>query len=176
MRGHGEAVKLRTFDQTIPIVVRLVRTPACDAGNLGSTPSYRMVLLRLHSMNRTYQDRREYMRKYQSQWIQKRRKEYLAGKACVNCGSLERLEIDHIDPKQKVSHRVWSWSESRRIIELQKCQILCHSCHKEKTRSSYPGLIHGTTNAYDHYGCRCQLCRRAVADSRADYRARTGKR
>ena len=53
---------------------------------------------------------------------------------CVLCGSWEKLELDHIDPSTKVSHRVWSWSENRRAEELLKCQILCEACHMSKTR------------------------------------------
>ncbi|MEO0322971.1 MAG: hypothetical protein AAF447_08435 [Myxococcota bacterium] len=64
----------------------------------------------------------------------KRRAAFFAGKACVTCGATERLELDHIDPAQKVHHCVWSWSEKRRAAEVAKCQVLCRRCHKRKTR------------------------------------------
>jgi 5-methylcytosine-specific restriction endonuclease McrA len=76
---------------------------------------------------------RETMREYQRNWIAKRRAAYFADKSCVRCGSTDRLELDHIIPEQKTHHAIWSWSESRRLAELEKCQVLCHDCHQEKT-------------------------------------------
>lgn len=52
---------------------------------------------------------------------------------CRECQSWERLELDHTNPDQKVSHTVWSWSKERRELELRKCQPLCYKCHKKKT-------------------------------------------
>jgi hypothetical protein len=81
-----------------------------------------------------YADRREYMRDYQKKWIARRRAEWFKDKKCVKCGSTDRLEIDHIDPKTKVSHTVWSWAKTRREAELAKCQVLCYEHHLEKTK------------------------------------------
>lgn len=61
------------------------------------------------------------------EWLQK-------NGPCVKCGSDKDLEIDHIDWRTKVSNRVWSWSEQRRVSELSKCQVLCRPCHKQKTK------------------------------------------
>ena len=72
-------------------------------------------------------------REYQREWVAKRRATFFADKCCAYCGSTKNLELDHIDPSQKVSHSIWSWSESRRNEELAKCQALCEECHKEKT-------------------------------------------
>lgn len=69
-----------------------------------------------------------------------RRAEYLAGKKCVRCGSTERLEIDHIDPATKVTHRLWGWSRAKRAVELAKCQVLCHDCHNIRTGKQNGGL------------------------------------
>lgn len=52
---------------------------------------------------------------------------------CQHCGSSERLEVDHIERESKTHHRIWSWSLARREVELAKCQVLCHICHKMKT-------------------------------------------
>ena len=59
----------------------------------------------------------------------------MANGPCVKCGcwDLDQLEVDHIDPNTKVSHRVWSWSKERRENELAKCQVLCRACHLTKT-------------------------------------------
>lgn len=72
-------------------------------------------------------------REYQRLWIAKRRFDFLKDKKCIKCGSNKQLEIDHIDPKTKVEHRIWSWKESKRLLELSKCQILCNKHHLEKT-------------------------------------------
>lgn len=93
----------------------------------------------------------EAKREYQRQWVAKRREDYFADKNCEECGSTERLELDHKDPKQKVTHRIWSWSRERREAELKKCQILCEGCHKEKT-----SLYNQEKFSYDESG----FCRR----------------
>lgn len=67
--------------------------------------------------------------------------EYLQDKydhiGCVGCGSTIRLEFDHIDPSLKecdpaksfgaktITQRIWN--------EIDKCQLLCNDCHKQKT-------------------------------------------
>jgi 5-methylcytosine-specific restriction endonuclease McrA len=89
----------------------------------------------------------EVQRNYCRQWVAKRRADYFADKACVKCGSKDRLELDHIDPAEKTHHAIWTWSEERRLAEIAKCQVLCYKCHKEKTaayvseqRSGKPNL------------------------------------
>ena len=56
---------------------------------------------------------------------------------CIKCGNKERLELDHINqqdkswnPKRSMSSKVLSenfWKE------INKCQLLCYDCHKQKT-------------------------------------------
>lgn len=80
-------------------------------------------------------------REYQRLWCKKRRDEYFKDKFCVECGSKDNLELDHIDPSTKESHSIWSWSLERRTVELAKCQVLCNSDHAKKTiefLSTYP--------------------------------------
>lgn len=82
------------------------------------------------------QDRREYLRNYQRAWVSTRRKKWLNRNGpCVICGSWRKLEVDHIDPSEKVyeSARIWSLSQPKREAELAKCQVLCHRHHAEKT-------------------------------------------
>lgn len=103
----------------------------------------------------------EAQRAYQRQWTARRREEWLAEHGpCVQCGSSESLEIDHIDPNQKISHRVFSWNQQKRDAELTKCQVLCNTCHKRKTASSYDPPAHGTESRYcnPRYRCRCAPC------------------
>lgn len=104
---------------------------------------------------------------YQRQWMARRRAEYFKGKTCVSCGSDKDLELDHIDPEQKVSHKIWSWSATRRIAELAKCQVLCQECHMEKTDTQRPNkpVPHGGGVA-GRGRCKCQPC----VDKRAEYR------
>lgn len=113
-------------------------------------------------------------REYQRQWIAGRRAEWLAGKSCVICGSQEDLQVDHIDPAKKLSHRVWSWSIEKRDAELAKCQVLCRPHHQEKTLRDYSldGVRHGTAGAWRNAGCRCDTCRAYQARTAREYRAR----
>jgi 5-methylcytosine-specific restriction endonuclease McrA len=108
----------------------------------------------------------ENKRKYQLARYHRLREEWLLGKTCVECGSVDRLEIDHIISSTKVTHKVWSWSVERRDLELVKCQVLCHDCHQEKTkRFDLPQPKHGAGKMYSKYGCRCIEC---VAFKKAD--------
>lgn len=52
---------------------------------------------------------------------------------------MKDLQIDHVDPSEKVTHKVWSWSEPRREEELNKCVVRCKPCHIEKTQSNNEG-------------------------------------
>lgn len=115
---------------------------------------------------------REYQRKYQREWMRRRRAEYLAGKTCAWCGDDGPLEVDHIDPAQKISHRIWSWSAERRTAELSKCQILCVDCHDVKTWNVDRGLRACGTTAKYRRGCRCADCRSANAEKTRLARAR----
>jgi len=76
----------------------------------------------------------EAQRKYQREWMARRRKEWFEQNGpCVDCGSNENLELDHVDRRFKVSHRIWSWSAARREAELAKCVARCSPCHDGKT-------------------------------------------
>lgn len=85
-----------------------------------------------------YKDK-EQQREYQRTWILNRRKQgiqYLGGR-CAHCGSTSNLEIDHIDPNEKsrAMNSLWSYRWETILTELDKCQILCHTCHMEKSRT-----------------------------------------
>lgn len=74
-------------------------------------------------------------RKAQNAWRAKRRADWFAENGpCVDCGSWEDLRLDHVDASTKVDHRVFSWSEARRLLELAKCVVRCQPCHVIKTR------------------------------------------
>jgi len=116
-------------------------------------------------------DRLAYQRAYQRAWKAARRAAWLAGKVCAHCGATENLEIDHIDPAAKVSHKIWSWAPERREAELAKCQVLCKRCHRLKTSAARPLVMHGTNTCYTNRRCRCDLCKRAHAQANAKYRS-----
>lgn len=107
---------------------------------------------------------------YQRIWIADRRKAFFAGKCCAKCGSTYRLELDHTDPAQKVSHRIWSWSAKRRNEELAKCQVLCCDCHLEKTVSESQTARCGDASMYRR-GCRCDRCKFSQRLRMREYRA-----
>lgn len=105
----------------------------------------------------------EKQRAYRREWYNKRRDDWVRRNGpCVQCGSNDGLEVDHIERQSKVSHRVWSWSLERRSAELAKCQVLCRACHRAKTsaENSRP-VVHGRRTTYDRRGCRCDPCREA---------------
>jgi hypothetical protein len=106
------------------------------------------------------------MREYKRNWVAARRGEWMADKSCVVCGTTKDLEVDHIDPTQKVAHRIWSWAIERRNAELAKCQVLCKAHHLEKTLAQRPKPEHGTVSRYSSkvHKCRCDLCRKANAE------------
>lgn len=100
------------------------------------------------------------------------RAEFVAsrGGICAKCGSSEQIEIDHIDPKTKEYKIATIWSRKKEIreYELAKCQLLCNSCHKEKSaREATKDLQHGTLNMYKARHCRCQPCKDANAERAA---------
>ncbi len=82
----------------------------------------------------------------QAQWYQDtvraRRVEWLDKNGpCRKCGSSEKLEVDHVDPSQKVTHSVWTWAADRRNAELAKCQVLCEKCHLQKSILENPNTL-----------------------------------
>lgn len=80
------------------------------------------------------QSRKEAQKRwYQNVVKERKRIWFLEHGPCRECGSKEKLELDHIDPTNKISHSIWSWGEVRRNEELAKCQILCHDCHTKKS-------------------------------------------
>jgi hypothetical protein len=114
-------------------------------------------------------------REYQREWIAQRRTAYFLGKSCVNCGSTKQLELDHIDPKLKVDHRIWSWSVKRIAEEVKKCQILCVECHRKKTKQQNYVIKCKNGHSFDEkntyvYSNGRRKCRRCRADIEAKRR------
>lgn len=104
------------------------------------------------------------------------------GNKCVTCGSTLKLEVDHIDHKNKnftIFSSTWDrpWEETKE--ELNKCQLLCKNCHLRKTVKDRNYVfvkdtdIHGTLSSYRY--CKCDQCRKAKSDWMKEYAA-SGKR
>jgi hypothetical protein len=77
--------------------------------------------------------RREYMRRYQLDWMRRRKAQFFSGKNCDKCGAVDRLELHHRNASEKLTHNIWSWAPARRDAELSKCVPLCYDCHKKLT-------------------------------------------
>ena len=117
---------------------------------------------------------REAQRAYQNKWKAARRTAWFKDKACIKCGSTEKLENHHRDRTTKIASDVWNWSQERRDAELSKCDVLCKGCHREITseqnKQDFSTPLaekkHGTDNTYNRHRCRCELCRAWKRSSR----------
>jgi hypothetical protein len=93
-------------------------------------------------------------------WKQRRQKaiEYLGGR-CIQCGTTENLEFDHIDPSTKVATiaKISAASEQRFWAEVDKCQLLCSTHHREKTIQG-KSVEHGQ-GMTGKRNCYCELCK-----------------
>lgn len=114
-------------------------------------------------------DRKQYFASYYQR--RRQRAVEMLGGQCAKCGSVDDLEMDHIDPSTKSipvgSLLTYAWATIE--LELSKCQLLCQACHSNKTtieRGHRPSAgVHGTVTQYG-YGCRCDPCRLAQNERR----------
>ena len=85
------------------------------------------------------------------------------------CGSLKKLEFDHIDRKEKSFTISMGLDKPWKVlvVEVKKCQLLCKKCHIKKTAKDLLPK-HGTVSRYIHKKkpCKCKKCKEAK--SRAD--------
>jgi hypothetical protein len=111
-------------------------------------------------------DPKEKMKVYQREWVAARRNKYVSELGpCFFCGSNENIQIHHVDPEQKESHKIWSWREDRIKAELAKCVPMCDPCHnKFHGLLKRKPLVHGTLHGYQRYKCRCDECKKARSD------------
>lgn len=91
----------------------------------------------------------------------------LLGGICVKCGSIEQLEFDHINPKEKTLNiSIYFTMRVLPLIvykEIKKMQLLCHKCHKDKSiiDVGHQKAVHGTISYHRYHRCRCDLCKEA---------------
>lgn len=118
----------------------------------------------------------EEKREYQKNWFKAKRQKFinLLGGKCVECSVSDNLHFHHKNKHEKEFsiNAILSYNDEFILKELQKCELLCEKCHKDKHKLR---IIHGTSTSYS-YGCRCDECKKANTLKRAEYRARTGKR
>ena len=103
----------------------------------------------------------------------------MSGNECLICKSKTSLEFDHRDRKTKKfilsgPHLDKKWETI--LEEHKKCDLLCSSCHKTKTKNcadhngghnkNTSPYVCGTVRTYSERKCRCDLCREAKRLSR----------
>jgi hypothetical protein len=115
----------------------------------------------------------EQKRAYDRAWRAARRTAWIKEHGpCKWCDSWDDLEVDHEDPATKLYQPAALWSMAldnpKRVAELAKCQVLCHDCHRVKSRDDLPDVPHGNTG-YGN-GCRCDECKADHARVNALYR------
>lgn len=78
----------------------------------------------------------------------------ILGGKCVECGTVEELEIDHINPatKEFPVGAMWGVARAKYLKEIQKCQLLCKTHHTVKTTDEQAGE-HGSRKR-----CKCVPC------------------
>jgi 5-methylcytosine-specific restriction endonuclease McrA len=106
--------------------------------------------------------------------------EFLGGR-CAWCGAEDDLKVDHIDWREKSYSvgKLWSYKKEKLLSEVKKCQLLCKSCHKIKTKTDQSEMLierglrtwnevpesayqHGKPRMKLYRKCTCDPCREAV--------------
>ena len=88
---------------------------------------------------RRWDNSKEEMMEYARKWTRNRKnllKEKMGGK-CVKCGATEHLQFDHINPSEKSYNISNNLHRKDLDEELAKCQLLCSTCHLEKTKNDW---------------------------------------
>ena len=119
---------------------------------------------------------KKYHREYQRLRAARRRVEWFFEKTCARCPASRNLELHHLNPEEKVSHRIWSWSWRRIFEETAKCIVLCYDCHIAETVSHSIKFEHGTRTMYMHHDCRCSACVEAARVHRETQRSVSGRK
>lgn len=118
----------------------------------------------------------EYMRVYHLKRYHRLKNEafkFLGGK-CVKCGKTEKLQFDHIDPKEKNIEmgKFLTFPLKKFWEEVKKCQLLCDECHQLKTINDLGKKVakgtHGTISSYRY--CHCEICKEAKREWTRNYR------
>ena len=123
---------------------------------------------------------KQYMKDYMLKRYHERRDkaiEKLGGKC--KCGATTGLQFDHIDPATKkfTLARLSSINEEDFWKEVDKCQLLCDTCHQAKTLLDLGRVsakdTHGTLSSYRY--CKCDECKAAKAAYMKEYKQNRGR-
>lgn len=122
-----------------------------DGKALGSDPRKTVFDSQVPDVHKDYFMNRYHTKK--ARWIE------LLGGECVECGSIEELEFDHIDPTTKLFTITsgWALAEERVLEELQKCQLLCKEHHKLK--SDLEQAVEHGSGLSGKRNCKCDPCK-----------------
>lgn len=107
----------------------------------------------------------EYMAKYMANRRRERRDKLIqmAGFTCKECGSAKELEFDHRDPSTlsfRLSGAGLDKAWGKILEEFKKCDLLCGSCHLEKTsRECENGQVPHGGGLSGKKNCPCEPCR-----------------
>ena len=119
----------------------------------------------------------EETRRYHRDRCRRLRLEYVAllGGKC-KCGAEDNLHFDHINPATKsftIGDKITK-PRGEILEEIKKCQLLCASCHSDKTISdlgkSKAKGTHGTLSSFRY--CKCVLCKQAKRDYMKTYKSK----
>lgn len=95
---------------------------------------------------------RSYHRDYSRNYYHIRKAELIQklGGKCEICGCTAGLQFDHINPDTKTFSiaKLLSYSKDTVDAELKKCQLLCKSCHLEKSRKDIGSKLTGIRNPF----------------------------
>ena len=144
----------------------LVRGWALDSVFGGSIPS--------PSARNSVAYSKEKHREYELKRYHRLRKEavFRLGGQCVKCGSEVDLDFDHVVDKAFNIAKLIQGKPEKLAAELEKCQLLCATHHREKHKSRAPC---GTDAKYNA-GCRCADCKLAHAEYQRSYRRKIALR
>ena len=137
-RAHGIKPRRKMTDQE-----KLERQLTCSqCGKEIKTPTLKRQgssrCLRCLRACETNDKRRTRLRKRRQQ-INERFKAYKATLVCLTCGATRSLDFHHRDPTTKfakVSSLASQVSWSRLWREIEKCDVLCKTCHKTRHKVS----------------------------------------
>jgi len=119
------------------------------------------------SIKNSKEEYNEYMRKYHLKryYLLKNDIIHMLGGKCILCGAISNLAFDHKNPNIKSFNitSMLTYSLTKLKKEINKCQLLCSSCHNIKTLKEQNKKIaigtHGTLSSYRY--CKCSKCRLA---------------
>lgn len=119
------------------------------------------------------ESRKEYMRQYMAKRYHDKMNSVreMLGNKCSKCGDIEGpFHLDHIDASKKTMRAadVHSTNDKKVKEEVKNLQLLCVTCHKDKTHEAWdygvPKPRHGTYWMYYKHKCRCDACTEAYKE------------